>query len=151
VLIALASVLIALVYNGLQVRNGARQLEQSQRSLALSSRANTFATLMQMHDRIVRADAATTKAILSYRAHGSTANAAAMINAITPLEGVVYALQHRIIPLAGANRLWTTYLVCDFRSAEKELGPTLAAYVPALAHFAARHRGHRRCVVAVVD
>jgi len=149
-LIALTSVLLALVYNTVQVRNSSRQLNQAQRSLELSSRANTFSTLMQMHDRIVRADAATSKAVLSYRAHASPAAATALINAITPLEGVVYALDHQIVPLPGANDLWTNYLVCDYRSAEQQLGPTLAGYVPELARFSARHPGHRRCVVAVV-
>jgi hypothetical protein len=164
VLIALASVLIALVYNGIQVRNSAHQLRQSQRSLELSSRADAFATLMQMHDRVVRADAATTKAILRTeafrRSHkdrfdDATANAegvnvAAVVNAITPLEAVVYALSHRVVPLAGAERLWTSYLVCDYLSAAKTVGPTLAAYVPQLARFAAQHPGRRRCVAAVV-
>jgi hypothetical protein len=146
VVIALASVLVAVIYNGLQVRNTARQLDQSQSNLELSTRANTVSTFMEMHDRIVHAHIEMNKSILAYAADSSEANTVRVIDAITPLEGIVYALDHHYVP-RGAAGLWRSYLVCDYetvrrglrQNADSDAESGLALYVPTLARFARSH------------
>jgi hypothetical protein len=144
VLIALASLLVAVIYNGIQVSNTADQLEQGQRSLELSSRANQLATFMNMHDRIVRANAETDKSSVAVcravRCSGELEADNAklrVLDAITPLEGVVFALEHEALP-AGTEEVWTNYAVCDYQTAKEVLGD-LADWVPNLADFAERH------------
>jgi hypothetical protein len=132
ILIALASVLVALIFNALQVRNTARQFSQGQQSLA-------FTTLTNMSDRVTKADVATTKAVLdagltideetireaaqntestAFRKLATTQ--AALIAAITPLDGVVTALDSETVPVTGATELWTNFLVCDYREVRDE-------------------------------
>ena len=170
VLLALASVLVALVFNAVQVRATARQLNQGQQSLA-------FTTLTNMSDRVTQADVATTKAVLEAEFtidkktldearkadKAGTTNSpalkkvvtaqAALLAAITPLDGVVTALDSGTVPVEGARGLWTTFLVCDYREVRDEFKrqqepfnlKTFDAYVPHLAAFNRRHPGNRDC------
>lgn len=136
--IALASVLVALVYNGVQARNTARQLDQNQRTFQLSSEAEGFARFMEMNDRILDAGDEMNRIALLYDRHPSDSNQLKLLNAITPLEGVVFAPKGGVLP-SGTYRLWTKYLACYYRLAEGALGAGLADWVPTLASFAARH------------
>jgi hypothetical protein len=165
VLIALASVLVALVYNGLQVRNSAEQLDQGQRNLERSTRADEFATLTEMHDRVVRTNDQSLKSSYAFvkecaddpRVAGVECEGDAdrfvpasleVALAITPYEGVVYALEREVVP-AEAAKVWTVYLVCDYRAAAEVVriaadaigsgGPGLAGYTPRLAGFVEKH------------
>ena len=138
VLIALASVLVAVIYNGIQVN-------QSQQSLALSARANRTSTFMEMHDRIVRAHVEMNKSLLAYKEDSSSDNTIRVIDAITPLEGIVYAIDHHYVP-RGAAGLWMNYLTCDyntvlqgFQQVDPGSASGLRTYVPTLARFAKRH------------
>jgi hypothetical protein len=171
ILVALASVLVALVFNALQVHDTARQLNQGQQSLA-------FTTLTNMSDRVTKADVATTKAVLDALLtiddetlqkakkdeQAQTTNSpalkkvataqAALLAAITPLDGVVTALDSGTVPVAGATGLWTNFLVCDYREVRDEFkreqggdfdAEAFDAYVPHLARFNSRHPGTRNC------
>ena len=152
-LVALASVLVALIYNGVQASNTAKQLDQGQETLELSRQAETFATLMEIHDRIVRAGAETNNAAAALGDSPSYPELIRLLNAITPLEGVVFTLEEGVLP-AGTERLWARYLACDYQlaSAEKALGSGLARWVPKLSGFAERHAVRRRqCAVRPVE
>jgi hypothetical protein len=153
VLVALASVLVALVYNGVQARDSAEQLQQGRDNLARSARADEFTTFMEMHDRIVRTDTETNESIVAYlEACGPEADpcfsrrgqlaALKMVRDITPFEGVVHALERGVLP-AETGKVWTSYLVCDHRAVARltagTLGRGLASYVPRLASFARNH------------
>jgi hypothetical protein len=154
VVIALASVLVAVIYNGIQVSNTATQLDQSQQNLELSARANRTSTFMEMHDRIVRAHVEMNKSLLAYVADQSPDNTIRVIDAITPLEGIVYAIDHHYVP-HGAAGLWMNYLTCDYNSVRQGFRQAndpgsesgLRTYVPTLARFAERHPvPSRECV-----
>ncbi len=148
-LVALASVLVALIYNGVQASNTAKQLDQGQETLELSRQADTFATLMEIHDRIVRAGAQTNSAAAALGEDPSDPELIRLLNAVTPLEGVVFTLEDGVLP-AGTERLWAKYLACDYQlaSAEKALGGGLAQWVPRLSDFAERHAvPPERCAV----
>ena len=162
VLVALASVVVALVFNGLQIRNSAEQLDQGQRNLDRSVRADEFTTFIEMHDRVVRAHDETLTSSVAFlklcrgddtgRCRGRpdmfVPAALEVLQDITPFEGVVYALERGVLP-AEAAKVWTLYLVCDYRTAARELisanlagsggGPGLAGYTPRLARFAREH------------
>lgn len=160
VLVALASVIVALVFNGLQIRNSAEQLDQGQRNLERSIRADEFTTFIEMHDRVVRTHDETLTSILAFLkvCQGDAAGecqgdrnefipaALEVLQDITPFEGVVYALERGVLP-AEAAEVWTVYLVCDYRTAAREIisadlagsGPGLAGYTPRLARFAREH------------
>jgi hypothetical protein len=64
---------------------------------------------MEMHDRIVRAHVEMNKSLLAYAADSSSDNTIRVIDAITPLEGIVYAIDHHYVP-RGAAGLWMNYL-----------------------------------------
>jgi hypothetical protein len=144
VLVALASVLVALVYNGVQASNSAQQLDQGQRTLRqgqntlkLSSAAQTFTTFMEMHDHIVRSGAEIHKAALAFVEDSSDDNKLRLLNAITPLEGIVFALEGGVLP-ADAGEVWANYLACDYRLAKEAFGEPLSKWVPTLAAFSRR-------------
>jgi hypothetical protein len=151
-LVALASVLVALVFKALQVHGTARQLNQSQQNLA-------FTTLMNMSDRIAKADLDTTNAALlraSNQEKKTATRQTASLAAIIPLEGVVAALERHVVSVAGARELWTTFLVCDYREVRDQLKEeqrdkfdlkAFNAYLPRLAGFNARHPGKRECIL----
>ena len=167
-LVALASVLVALVFNALQVRDTARQANESQRSVA-------FTTLMNMYDRIVSADHATTTAVsnavtrvskeMIVKADEGDPSAGKrllkaqqeLLDAIAALDGVVSALDNDVVPLAGARELWTNYLVCDYREVRREFERQgvsvrgLEGYFPHLASFNERHPGPRDCVLGTYE
>ena len=148
VLVALASVLVALVYNVVQIGNSANQLDQGQttlkqgqQTLELSNTAQTLATFLQMHDRIVRAGAETFTAADTLDKKGFTdANQIRLLNAITPLEGVVFALENGVLP-DETGELWARYLACDYQLANEAIGNgfDLAGWIPSLADFADRN------------
>ena len=82
VLVALASVVVALIYNGVQASNTADQLDQGQRTLELNTEAQTFATFTQ----VARVGAEVNAAGLALNKDPSEANQLRLLNAITPLE-----------------------------------------------------------------
>ena len=92
VVIALLSVAVALVYNAIQARDSARQLEINQRSLALTARTSELSSLLDLHAKIVRADKDTTAALEQVRATKipQPSAVAKLIGAVTPLEGIAY-------------------------------------------------------------
>jgi hypothetical protein len=81
---------------------------------------------MEMHDRIVRTDTQTNESIVAFlqacnpdvgscfSRRGELA-ALEMVRDITPFEGVVYALERGVLP-AETGKVWTSYLVCDYRA-----------------------------------
>lgn len=150
-LVALASVAVALVYSTIQARDSARQVVISQRSLQLTAQANQLANLLDLHAKIVDADRRTTDAFLAVLEPGrQRIKTTRLVQAITPLEGIAYALKHDMIAIPGATALWKRYLLCSFYTARRGIGPTIDSYVPELARYAKTERltlgPNRRCV-----
>lgn len=57
VAVAIVSLIAALVFNGIQVRNSAQQIQQNQRSLALQRKANDFQTLIAVSSTLEKSQA----------------------------------------------------------------------------------------------
>jgi hypothetical protein len=155
VLVAVASVAVALVYSAMQARDSARQIEISQRSLQLSADANQLANLLDLQEEITDADRRTSAAFLALTEPGNQRRKTdALVQAVTPLEGIAYALRRGIIKIPEARALWRRYLVCAFYTARQGIGPTLDSYVPELAQFARSERTalgpDRQCVQVVI-
>jgi hypothetical protein len=137
VLVAIVSVAVALVYNSLQTRDSARQLSQGQQSLQLSARASEFDSLIAVHERIVRADARVRAAVIDFRNTNApfVDRASRVLQEITPLEGIAYLLNHRVVALNGARGLWGPYLACNYFVVRGILGERLKPYTTELAAF----------------
>jgi hypothetical protein len=151
VLVALASVAVALVYNAVQAHDSAQQVEVSQRALQLSTKTSQLTNLLELHRQIVDADRKTTDAYLAtLEPGGARRKTTRLVQAITPLEGIAYALRHDLIGMRGATGLWRRYLICAFYTARAGVGHGLDDYVPELDRFArsekASLRESRGCV-----
>lgn len=137
VLVALVSVAVALVYNAVQARDTARQIDTSRRALALSAENARLANLLDLHRTITDRDLKTTRAFEVFRAHPrSPLVAINLVEAVTPLEGIAYALNHQLTGIPQANGLWKRYLLCAFYTARAGVGTVLDGYVPELARYA---------------
>jgi hypothetical protein len=144
-------VAIALVYNAVQARDSARQVEIGQQSVRQTAEATQLANLLDLHAKITGAERRTTAAYLAVlEPGGQRRKTTALVEAITPLEGIAYALRRDLIRIPAATALWRRYLVCAFYTARQGIGPTLDSFVPELARFANAERRRlgpdRRCV-----
>jgi hypothetical protein len=130
VIVAILSLIAALVFSAIQARDSAqsihqtkqsleqtdRSLGQSQQSLILQSRANDFQTLISVTSTLQQSHAQLIELILhrdntwSKRPIGYGVRLA---EALRPNEPIAFALNHHLVALAGAQELWGNLLVCN--------------------------------------
>lgn len=154
VLVALASVAVALGYNAIQARDNARQVQISQRALKLSVAGTQLANVLDLHAKIADADRRTNDAFAALsEPEPRPEQVARLVQAVTPLEGIAYAIGHGLVAIPRATALWRRYLVCAFYTARAGAGPAMDSYVPELARFAKAQRSKlgadHRCVRVV--
>lgn len=137
VAVAIVSLIAALVFNGIQVRNSAQQIQQNQRSLALQRKANDFQTLIAVSSTLEKSQAQMNQINPRAKDINSTANALGLVAALRPNESIAFALNHGLVDVPGARTLWGNLLYCNWRFAQGTMYsgrfpryfPELVAYV----------------------
>jgi hypothetical protein len=122
-IVAILSLIAALVFSAIQARDSAQSihqtkqsLDQTKQSLILQSRANDFQTLISVTSTLQRSHAQLIELILhrdntwSKRPIGYGVRLA---EALRPNEPIAFALNHHLVALAGAQELWGNLLVCN--------------------------------------
>jgi hypothetical protein len=154
VLVALVAVPVAVADNAIQARDNARLVENSQHALQLTVAGTRLANLLDLQAKIADADRRTNEAFAAASGRGQgPKQIGQLVQAVTPLEGIAYAIRHGLIAIPRASALWRRYLVCASYTARAKVGGTLDSYVPELARFAKAERSKlgadHRCVWVV--
>lgn len=146
VAVAIVSLIAALIFNGIQVRNSAQQIKQNQRSLALQRKANDFQTLIAVSSTLEKSQAQMDQILT--RAHerskdiNSPANVGGLIAALRPNESIAFALNHGLVDVPGAKALWGNLLYCNWAFAGQTVySGRFPRYFPELVAYVRRLRG----------
>jgi hypothetical protein len=148
VVVAVLSLIAALVFSALQMRDSARSIDQSQRSLALQQRANDFQTLISVSTTLQRSHEQMTELIL--RGGGGASTSTRLVEALGPNETIAFSLNRRLVSMPGAETLWGNLLYCNWRMARgSTYGNRIPPYFPELARYVQtyeRERPDARCL-----
>ena len=139
VVVGVASVIVALVFSALQMRSSAQQIRQGQDSLLLQRRAVQLQTLLDVSSRL---DGSRNRmdAVLS-NASKTTAHVTQLrlTAALRPNEPIAHAINHGLVRIPGAARLWGNTLSCNWRFAQQgKFGARLPRYFPELSTYVRR-------------
>jgi hypothetical protein len=112
VVVGIVSLVAAVIFSGIQVRDSARSIEQSRRALELQQRSTDFQTLISVTSALQRSTTEVERA----GSKGSREALAAMLSAMRRNEPIAFALNRGLVVIPGAERLWGNLLYCNWRS-----------------------------------
>ena len=117
-LLAVAAIVIALIYAGTEGQDAARKADANRQAVAAANRASDFANVLALHEAILAASRRTTRVFRAERGRMNTARARArLVEAVVPLEGLAFILRRGLAPIPSAADIWRRYLVCAFYTA----------------------------------
>jgi hypothetical protein len=139
-LTAIASLVVALIFNGLQVRDSADQARQAKLAteLQLLTQLNGLVTQSEVtfnprSSEIVRAELR----------NGQLSNKtnAELGMTLKNLDYLAWLVNNGFIRVAGARQLWARRMKCLYATAVRVYGPTANVRLPNLERFVSRPRG----------
>jgi hypothetical protein len=113
VVVGVISLIAAVIFSGIQVRDSARSIEQNRRALELQKRSTDFQTLISVTSALQRSTAEVEQAISSGDKYGPPI--APMLSAMRRNEPIAFALNRGLVVIPGAERLWGNLLYCNWR------------------------------------
>ena len=138
--VAVVTLVAALVFNGFQVRASSEQLKQSERSLALQRQVNDFQTLIAVSTTLEKSQAKMNEILSGSRNLNSQAAVLGLIAALRPNEPIAFALNHGIVEIPGASALWGNLLACNWQFAtHNKFAARFPRYFPELVAYV-KHR-----------
>lgn len=142
--VAVASLVAALVFNGIQVRDSAEQIKQSERSLALQRRANEFQTLIAVSSTLNKSQDKMNAIVSRTKKVKNEAEILGLVAALRPNEPIAFALNHGLVEIPGASAQWGNLLACNWQyAASNQYRDRLTRYFPELFAYVQRPE-HRR-------
>ena len=144
VVVAVVSLIAALVFSAIQVRDSARSIDQSQRALALQRRANEFESLISVSSTLQRSHAQLTG--LVSHGHGTGASVR-MVEALRPNETIAFALNRELVSTPGAEVLWGNLLYCNWQLAQQSVySGRFPPYFPEIVRYVKTYEQPHRCL-----
>jgi hypothetical protein len=138
VAIALLSLIAALVFSAIQVRDSSRQSDQSQHSLALQQQANDFSTLMEVSSRLPSSHARLERLVARGQLRSTSTNLG-IVEALGPNEPIAFALNRGLVRIKGAHLLWGNTLLCNWEFAQQSpYADRFPRYFPEFVRYAKR-------------
>jgi hypothetical protein len=113
VVVGVVSLIAAVIFSGIQVRDSARSIEQNRRSLELQKRSTDFQTLISVSSALQRSTAELERSLSSGDKDGPAI--APMLSAMRRNEPIALALNRGLVVIPGAERLWGNLLYCNWR------------------------------------
>jgi hypothetical protein len=113
VVVGVVSLIAAVTFSGIQVRDSARSIEQNRRALELQKRSTDFQTLISVSSALQRSTAEVEQSIRRRGEHGPAV--APMLSALRRNEPIAFALNRGLVVIPGAERLWGNLLYCNWR------------------------------------
>jgi hypothetical protein len=120
VVVAVLSLIAALVFSALQMRDSARSIDQSQRSLALQQRANDFQTLISVSTTLQRSHEQLTEILVKDGRLGAVTSPR-LIEALRPNETIAFSLNRKLVSMPGAETVWGNLLYCNWQMARQSV------------------------------
>ena len=113
VVVGVISLIAAVIFSGIQVRDSARSIEQNRRALELQKRSTDFQTLISVSSALQRSTAEVERSISSGGEDGPAI--APMLSAMRRNEPIAFALNRGLVVIPGAERLWGNLIYCNWR------------------------------------
>jgi len=115
VIVGVASLIAAVVFSAIQVRDSARSNEQSRQALELQRRSTDFQTLITVTSALQQS---ITEAENSLDGADEDRNGypalAPMLSSMRRNEPIAFALNRGLVVIPGAERLWGNLLYCSW-------------------------------------
>jgi hypothetical protein len=135
-MVGVASVVVALVFSALQMRSSSEQIRQGQESVTLQRNAAQLQTLLEVSTRLDASRSGMDTAFLNASKASEDVQALRLIAALRPNEPIAYALNHRLVRIPGAARLWGNTLRCNLLFATQgKYGGRVPRYFPELVRY----------------
>jgi hypothetical protein len=115
VIVGILSLIAAVIFSAIQVRDSARSNEQSSRALELQRRATDFQTLMAVSATLQQSTAQIERAFDSVDVDHPPPPGP-LVSAMRRNEPIAFALNRGLVVIPGAERLWGNLLYCNWRS-----------------------------------
>jgi hypothetical protein len=136
VIVGLASVVVALVFSALQLSSSSEQLTQAREALTLQREAEQLETLLAVSSKLDASRSRMDAILVEQDKLPDNVLALRLVAALRPNESIAYALNHRLVKIPGAARLWGNTLVCNWRFAQQGVyGARVPRYFPELARY----------------
>jgi hypothetical protein len=113
VVVGVISLIAAVIFSGIQVRDSARSIEQNRRALELQKRSTDFQTLISVSSALQRSTAEVERSLSRGDKYGPAL--APMLSAMRRNEPIAFALNRGLVVIPGAERLWGNLLYCNWR------------------------------------
>jgi hypothetical protein len=115
VVVGIISLVAAVIFSAIQVRDSARSNEQSRRALELQQRSTDFQTLITVSTALQRSITEAEHALTSAGDDGEYPPVGPMLSAMRRNEPIAFALNHGLVVIPGAERLWGNLLYCNWK------------------------------------
>ena len=113
VVVGVLSLIAAVIFSAIQVRDSARSNEQSSRALELQRRSTDFQTLMSVSSTLQQSITEVERSILGDG--DDPPPIGPMLAAMRRNEPIAFALNRGLVVIPGAERLWGNLLYCNWK------------------------------------
>ena len=113
VVVGVLSLIAAVVFSAVQVRDSARSNAQSSRALALQQRSTDFQTLMSVSAALQQSITEVERSIGGD--DDKPPRIGPMLSAMRRNEPIAFALNRGLVVIPGAERLWGNLIYCSWR------------------------------------
>jgi hypothetical protein len=141
VVVGVLSLIAAVIFSAIQVRDSARSNEQSSRALELQRRATDFQTLMAVSATLQQSVAEVERA-------GSDDDhpppVGPLLAAMRRNEPIAFALNRGLVVIPGAERLWGNLLYCNWKNIQASpYRARFPRYVPEIVRYVKKYERER--------
>jgi hypothetical protein len=139
VIVGVLSLIAAVIFSALQVRDSARSNEQANRALALQRRSTDFQTLISVSATLQQSTAQIERALIGVDGDHPPPPGP-LVSAMRRNEPIAFALNRGLVVIPGAERLWGNLLYCNWRSIQTSpFAGRFPRYVPETVRYVKKY------------